>query len=209
MSDAPRLTSNNLIKKHGPAGALLLRVRRHGFVGWLLFIITAAIFMLYVFLMSLKPTPVLAVDEQGRVLGHFEYLSAESRTDDELVAGGMRFLRYYLSANSAFIIEDFTAALNMMAPPLRESKLQEALQSQQIVRIQKAKSRSHIVLSPDQPPSIERHDLRAQVRLVGEVVVQVGVQAISQEFDITLDIETIPRTTLSTSGINVINIIDN
>jgi len=208
MSDTP-LTSKNLINEHGPAGALLLRVRRHGFVGWLLFIITAAIFMLYVFLMSLKPTPVLAVDEQGRVLGHFEYLSAESRTNDELVAGGMRFLRYYLSANSAFIMEDFTAALNMMAAPLRENKLQEALQSQQIVRIQEAKSRSHIILSADQPPSIERHDLRAQVRLVGEVVVQVGVQVISQEFDITLDIETIPRTTLSTSGINVIDIIDN
>jgi hypothetical protein len=203
------LTTKELIHGHGPAGAILLRLRRHGFIGWALFIVTALFFMAYVFLMSLKPTPVLAVDEQGRVLGHFEYLSAESRTNEELVGGSIQFLRYYLSANSAFIIEDFAAALNMMAEPLREKKLQTALKTQQILRIQEAKSRSHIVLSVDQPPMIDRRELRAQVRLVGELEVQVGTEIVTQPFDITLDIETIPRTTLSTAGINVIDIIDN
>lgn len=208
MEQAKQLSDKDLLAMHGPTGGLIMRLQRYALLGWGLAFALLFVLVMYIFLDKIFGTPVLAVNEEGQVLGHFEYLSGASRTDDEVLAGGQRFLRDYLSANSAFIMEDYTRALNMMEESLRQQKLNEVLETNYLVRIGEANTRSHLEFSSS--PQIEwRRELQSEVRYRGNVVAQAGKSIVEQPFDITLTLQAVPRSTLATVGFKVIGIKDN
>lgn len=208
MEQAKQFSDKELLAMHGPTGGLIMRLQRYALLGWGLALTLLLVFVTYIFLDKMFGTPVLAVNEEGQVLGHFEYLSGSSRTDDEVLAGGQRFLRDYLSANSAFIMEDYTRALNMMEEGLRQQKLDEVLESNYLIRISEANTRSHVEFSDS--PTIEwRRELQSEVRYRGNVVAQAGKSIVEQPFDITLTLQAVPRSTLATVGFKVTGIKDN
>ena len=208
MEQAKQFSDKELLAMHGPTGGLIMRLQRYALLGWGLALTLLLVLVIYIFLDKIFGTPVLAVNEEGQVLGHFEYLSGSSRSDDEVLAGGQRFLRDYLSANSAFIMEDYTRALNMMEEGLRQQKLDEVLESNYLIRISEANTRSHIEFSDS--PTIEwRRELQSEVRYRGNVVAQAGKSIVEQPFDITLTLQAVPRSTLATVGFKVIGIKDN
>lgn len=205
------LTDNDLLAQHGPTGGLITRLQRYSLAGWALAITFIALFVGYVFVDKLMPVPVLAVNEEGQILGHFEYLSPASRTDDEYVAGAIRFLRSYMSANSAFVFEDYTEALNMMAPDLRQEKIDKVVKTGYLARIADANTVSRLELDRDIPPAlIARRDLDGTVRVRGRVVARAGdAMSVERPFDVTVTLRAIPRTSLATYGFLVIDTKDN
>jgi uncharacterized membrane protein YGL010W len=86
METPTKLSANEILKKHGPAGWMIRKLQFYGMLGWILFFITLGMFFLSGLVRSLAPQPVVAVDEAGRVLGVMEFLKPSSRSDDELKA---------------------------------------------------------------------------------------------------------------------------
>lgn len=204
------VTRNDLLNEHGHAGWLIRRLQRYAMIGWLAFFGLAAVFVGYLVVDKLIPVPVLAVDESGRVLGEFEYLSPTSRTDAELVAGAMSFVERYLSVNSDTIYHDYAAALNMMSEALRAQTLEDVKKTGYLAQIEKTRSRSYVEFyQGDKTPRIlSRHDLDSAVRLQGRLVITMNDQEIERPFDMTIDMTTIARNRLATAGL-MINAIRN
>ena len=111
-------TPSALLNAHGPTGGLIVRLQRYALLGWAVALLLALLLIGFVVLDKVTPTPVLAVDAGGRVLGSFEYLSPQARSDEEVKSAAKHFLQHYLSLNSETIFEDYTVALNMMCRPL-------------------------------------------------------------------------------------------
>ncbi len=194
---------NSLLNRHGPSGWLILRLQRYALLGWLAFFLLAGVFVLYVFVERLAPQAVLAVDEGGRVLGQFEYLSPEVRTDQELIAGAMFFIDRYLSVNSATVYHDYSAALNMMSEPLRKQKIAEVKKTGYLTQIDQARSRSYLEYFENAraPTILWRRGLQTAVRLRGSMVMIRGDQTIERPFDLTVEMTLIARNTLATQGL--------
>ncbi len=91
MEQVKQLSQKELLMMHGSTGGLIMRLQRYALLGWALAAVLLFVFVAYIFADKLFGTPVLAVNEEGQVLGHFEYLSSASRNDSEVVAGGQRF----------------------------------------------------------------------------------------------------------------------
>ncbi|MFZ5863176.1 MAG: hypothetical protein ACOYXR_10100 [Nitrospirota bacterium] len=211
-SGPPKITANELLRQHGPTGWLIRRLQRYAVLGWVLFGITFALYVGQGFLDTLRPQPVLAVDETGRVLGKFDFADATARTEEELVAASMHFLSNYLSLNSETIYEDYATALNLMGDAVRERTIASIKQDGYLARVQQAKTRSRIEFATgdERPTVVERDGLHATVRLRGRLVVypQEGGHR-EQPFDTALFVTATPRTSLATSGIQVDAIRDN
>ena len=211
-SGPPKMTANELLRQHGPTGWLIRRLQRYAVLGWVLFGITFALYVGQGFLDTLRPQPVLAVDETGRVLGKFDFADATARTPEELVAASMHFLSNYLSLNGETIYEDYATALNLMGDALRERTIAAIKQDGYLARVQQAKTRSRIEFAAgdERPTVVERNGLHATVRLRGRLVVypQEGGHR-EQPFDTALFVTATPRTSLATSGIQVDAIRDN
>lgn len=199
------LPRNPLLARHGPTGGLILKLQRYALLGWLAFLTVSIIFVLYVFTSRLAPTPVVAVDAGGRLLGNVEYLDPIARTDQELTASAQYFLDRYLSLNSATIYDDYAAALNMMAPSLRKQKIDELKQSGYLTQVDKAKSRSYLEYDTGEhaPQVLSRRDLNSSVRLQGHMVIVMNNSQVERPFDLTLDMHSIARNTLSTQGVEI------
>jgi len=194
---------NELVKLHGPSGWLMLRLQRYALIGWLAFFLLAIVFVLYIFAGRLAPQAVLAVDEGGRLLGQFDYMSPEARSDQELVAGATFFLERYLSVNSATVYNDYATALNMMQAPLREAKMNEVRTTGYLTQIDKANSRSYLTFSDGAkaPQLLERRGLQSLVRLQGTMVIVMTEQTVERPFDVTLEMSTVARNRLATQGL--------
>ncbi|RFA31635.1 hypothetical protein CAL65_22070 [Alkalilimnicola ehrlichii] len=80
-------------------------VRRYHWLGWVLAGLIFLFHLYYVTLDKVQPVPVIAVNEAGAVLGTFEYLNPMARSETELEAAAISFLRAYLSADSATILK--------------------------------------------------------------------------------------------------------
>jgi hypothetical protein len=210
METPTKLSANEILKKHGPAGWLVRKLQFYGMLGWILFFVTLGMFFLTTLVRSLAPQPVIAVDEAGRVLGVMEFLNPSSRSDEELKAASMRFAQLYLSLNSETVFEDYSAAMNMMSPELLK-RTQDALKTDNyLARVLQAKSRSWLEFAqPDGAKVVERHNLNAQVRLHGNIVVDGTGGRVSQPFDMTLETQAVARNTNNTTGINILSRKDN
>ena len=215
MTAPRRLEPNELLGQHGPNGWLILRLQRYALAGWIAFFGLLVVFVLLVFVSTLAPKPVVAVNAAGQVLGRMDYLGPDSRSNAEIIAAAKRFLDDYLSLNSATIFDDYAQALNMMSPALRHAAL-AALRhgggaggSDYLARVRAADARSR--LSFDAPPRgvriLERHGLTARLRVRGAIHIrdQAG-RATVRPFDMTLDVAIVARTLANTAGLEVTGI---
>ncbi|MHB8346904.1 MAG: hypothetical protein ACYDHM_06855 [Acidiferrobacterales bacterium] len=210
MTAPQRLDPNELLGRHGPNGWLIVRLQRYALAGWIAFFVLLALFVLLVFVSTMAPKPVVAVNAAGQVLGHMEYLSPDSRSDTEIIAASRRFLDDYLSLNSATLFDDYAAALNMMSPALRAATLAALRRGgDYLARVRAAHARSR--LSFDAPPGgeriLERRGLTAQVRIRGELHIHDhGGRATVRPFNITLDVAIVARTMANTAGLEITGI---
>ena len=197
---------NELIHQHGLQGSLMLRLQRFSLLGWGLFILLLLGNIVVVAIDRMIPEPVIAVDESGRVLGTFEFMDASQRTNDEILAGATFFVRNYVNVNSATIFEDYAAAVNMMAPALASSTLADVRRSGYLTAIKEGETDSRIrFASGDGAPTIVRREgLEATVHLRGDIIVRyLNGEENKTPFDLTVSMELVPRTTLSTHGLKV------
>lgn len=155
------------------------------------------------------PEPVIAVDASGRVLGSFEFMDASQRTSDEILAGATYFVRNFVNVNSATIFEDYSAAVNMMSPELAKTTLGEVRRTGYLTAIKEGETDSRITFSSgkDAPSIIRREGLEASVHLRGDIVVRyLGGSERATPFDLTVSMRLVPRTTLSTHGLQIVDI---
>ncbi|MHB8256719.1 MAG: hypothetical protein ACYDHY_16825 [Acidiferrobacterales bacterium] len=214
MTAPQRLDPNELLGRHGPGGWLIVRLQRYALAGWIAFFVLLALFVLLVFVSTLAPKPVVAVNAAGQVLGRMEYLGPDSRSDAEIRAAVKRFLDDYLSLNSTTIFDDYAAALNMMSPALRRAALQalrrdRAAGGDYLMRVRAARSRSRLTF--DAPPGgvriLERRGLAARVRARGEIHIRDHRDRVTvRPFDMTLNVAIVARTMADTAGLEVTGI---
>lgn len=197
---------NDLIMQHGVQGSLLLRLQRYAMLGWVLFFLLLLVNITLVALDRIIPDPVIAVDESGRVLGTFEFMDASQRTPEEILAGARYFVRNYVNVNSATIFEDYAAAVNMMSPQLAKTTLAEVRRTGYLSAIREGETESRIRFArgKDAPAIVRREGLDATVHLRGDIVVryQAGKENVTP-FDLTVYMQLVPRTTLSTHGLQI------
>ncbi|MFQ5470971.1 MAG: hypothetical protein ACE5EH_11815 [Gammaproteobacteria bacterium] len=205
------LKKNELLALHGVSGWLIIRLQRYAMLGWLAFFLLAIIFGVYIFFTEIRPVPVLAVDESGKLLGKFEYLSQDYRTDHEVISGAKYFVDRYLSVNSSSIYDDYSQALNMMSEELKQEKLRELKETAYLSQVAKAKSRSFLEYrgGEDKPRILWKKEMDYAVSLKGEMVMLVRDQKIERPFDVVLEASIIPRSTLSSHGLKINRIVNN
>lgn len=210
MDTPDKLEANEILKKHGPAGWFVRSLQRYSILGWILFFIILFMFFITIIVRMLAPQPVLTVDEAGHVIGTLEYLSPTSRSDQELMAASMRFAQLYMSLNSATIFEDYSAAMNMMAPDFLAITQKALKDDNYLARVAQAKARSWLEFSKtDGAKVVERHNLNAQVRLRGNIIVDGGGSRIEKPFDVTLETQAVARNTNNTAGLSILSRKDN
>lgn len=206
----PELSTREAIRGHGATGSLLLALRRYHYLGWLFAGALLLYHAGYVLIDQLQPVPVLAVDETGRLLGRFEYLDERSRTSAEYLGGGKGFLTAHLSANSSTVFEDAAAALNMMTPALAEEYEAQYLETGYLNTIAEAQTRSYLRF--DSAELLSQDGGQVLARYAGQrfiIFPEADQERLVNQFDISLELTAAPRTHLGTSGVRVLNIIDN
>ena len=203
-----RTSTKDLINGQGPAGQLVLTLRRYALLGWVLFFLTAIYCGLYILVKTAQPIPVFTQDSEGRLTGQIDYANPLQRTPSELFADSKYFLLHHLSANSATIYEDAAIALAMMGDELRERTLGQYKQTNQLRQIEKANVTSRITFARDADTAPEvswRRDETAGIRLQGDV--RIG-EKISNAYFVELTVRIVPRTVDYPHGIEIIDIRD-
>ncbi len=212
QSSPVKIEKSALLKVHGETGWLIVRLQRYALLGWSLFFILFVVLIGSYFLNTFLPKPLLVVDSEGRVMGEIDFFDPVKRLDEELLAGGMKFLSFYLSVNSETIFDDYSIAMNMMTLELLEQAKVSVVEDGYLAQIEQAKSRSHIEFSEGEnvPKIIQRGDEESSMRLQGTLTVfpAAGSPQITP-FDITLFLKVVPSTTLRRSGIEISAIHDN
>lgn len=207
-----KLTENEILRKHGPAGWLVRKLQRYALLGWGLAFFFLFMHFFIVLVSSFSPRPVVAVDSSGRVLGNIEYLNPSERTDDEIIAASKRFAGFYMSLNAETIYDDYAQAMNMMDDELLVATQQALKADNYLARVSDAKARSWLEFDrQDGARIIERRDLAAQVRLVGNIMMDAGGKdgVVARPFDITLTTKTVARNSSAPSGIKIVSRKDN
>lgn len=200
---------NELIMNHGIQGSLVLKLQRFSVLGWMLFFFLLVANVMVVAIDQIIPEPVIAVDESGRVLGTFEFMDASQRTADEILAGATHFVRNYVNVNSATIFEDYSAAVNMMSPELAKTTLNDVRRTGYLTAIKEGETDSRIKFAAGKtaPSIIRREGLETTVHLRGDIVVRsLTGEERATPFDLTVFMRLVPRTTLSTHGLQVVDI---
>ncbi len=209
METPEKLTANEILKKHGPAGWLVRSLQQYGMLGWILFFILFLMFFVTIVVQKLAPQPVAVVNEAGQLVGTLEFLKPTTRSDQELKAASMRFAQLYMSLNSSTIFEDYSAAMNMMAPDFLAATQKALKEDNYLARVMQAKARSWLEFAnPDGAIIVERRGLNAQVRLRGNIVVD-GNGRVEKPFDVTLEVQAVARNTSNTSGLSILSRRDN
>ena len=206
-ADEPlKITANELLAKHGPAGWLVRRLQTYALLGWILFGVTLTLHFVTVLVGTIAPRPIVAVDASGRVLGTLEYLSPTTRTDQDILAASMRFADDYLSLNSATIFNDYAAAMNMMAPPLLKATEEALHHDTYLARVAASHTHSWIEWADGDaaPRILSRHGLDAQVRLRGTLFVEGPGGQVQKPFDMTLDTRAVARNSFNTAGLEIL-----
>ncbi len=206
-----KLTPNELLAKHGPAGWLVRKLQAYALLGWILFGVTLTLHFVTVLIGTIAPRPIVAVDASGRVLGTLEYLSPTTRSDQDILAASMRFADNYLSLNSATIFNDYAAAMNMMGPDLLKATEQALHHDTYLARIAASHTHSWIdwAEADAAPRILSRHGLDALVRLRGTLFVEGPGGQVQKPFDMALDTRTVARNSFNTAGIEILARRDN
>jgi hypothetical protein len=206
-----KATASDLLKMHGPTGYLIRKLQRYALLGWGLFFATLLFHFLVVLVSTLAPRPVVVVDPAGNKIGNIEFLGTSTRSDQELLAAAMRFMRNYQSLNSDTIYEDYAEAMNAMSKELEAATKEALKRDNYLARVAKAKTRSWIEfgIGAQAPALVDKRDLEATVRLRGNLIAEGEGGRVEKPFDTTLVLHTVPRTTQNTAGIQIISRKDN
>ena len=200
---------NELIARHGIQGSMILRLQRFSMLGWFLFFFLLVTNIVVVTIDKIVPEPVIAVDEAGRVLGSFEFMDASQRTNEEILAGAIYFVRNYVNVNSSTIFDDYAASVNMMSPAFAKKTLDDVRRTGYLTAIREAETQSRVKYAGDKlkPEIIRREGLEAAVHLRGDIVVRhINGEERPTPFDLTVFMKLVPRTTLSTHGLQIFEI---
>ena len=188
---------------------MVLRLQRFSLLGWFLFSFLLVMNIVVVAIDQMIPAPVIAVDEAGRVLGTFEFMDASQRTNEEILAGAVYFVRNYVNVNSSTIYEDYAASVNMMSPEFAKKTLDDVRRTGYLTAIKEAETQSRVKYArgKNAPQIIRREGMEAAVHLRGDIVVRhINGEQRPTPFDLTVFMKLVPRTTLSTHGLQVIDI---
>ena len=200
---------NELIARHGVQGSMVLRLQRFSLLGWFLFSFLLLMNIVVVAIDQIIPEPVIAVDEAGRVLGTFEFMDASQRSNEEILAGAIYFVRNYVNVNSSTIFDDYAASVNMMSPDFAKKTLDDVRRTGYLTAIKEAETQSRVRYARGKaaPEIIRREDLEAVVHLRGDIVVRhINGEERPTPFDLTVFMKLVPRTTLSTHGLQIVDI---
>ena len=200
---------NELITRHGIQGSMVLRLQRFSMLGWFLFVFLLLMNVVVVTVDKIIPEPVIAVDEAGRVLGTFEFMDATQRTNEEILAGAIYFVRNYVNVNSSTIFDDYAASVNMMSPEFAKKTLDDVRRTGYLTAIREAETQSRVKYARGKvaPEIIRREGLEAVVHLRGDIVVRhINGEQRPTPFDLTVFMKLVPRTTLSTHGLQIVDI---
>jgi hypothetical protein len=212
QSAKPIKATTNPLLQHGPAGQLIVRLQRYALLGWGLAIAVILLHFLILVIASTVPRPVVVVDQSGREIGNIDYLSASSRSDQDIVAASMRYLTLRLSLNSATIYNDIAEAMNIETPEMQALTKAAVMADNYLQRVEKAKSRSWLEFAAGSsgPVILDRKGLEARVRLKGNINIDTGGKSIDpRPFDVTLTIRSAARNSKNTSGVQIIEMRDN
>jgi hypothetical protein len=212
MTEPVKLSKNDILRKHGPFGGLVRSLQRYALLGWILFGVTLMVLLGVSVVHELAPRPVVAVDESGRVLGVFEYLSPATRSDEEITAACKRFAVGYLSLNSETIFEDYAEAMNMMDDQMLADTQAALAKDNYLARVKAAKSRSRLEFAPRHGAVvIARRGLEAECRLAGDILIDAGDKSAPTPtpFDMTLGVRVVARNSANTAGLKVSSRKDN
>lgn len=206
VNDLAYLNIAEAIEKHGTQGYLINRVSRFSRWGWFLFFSTFCAFIGYVIMDKSISPPVLAVGEDGKLLGTFQYMDTTTRTDEELVKAAKYFAEAFLSDNSNTVYEDKHVALNMMSTPLREKWKARWLEENTLVETERAKSRSYVQFEDEKTGIVHRRDGEVKIDVVGKQIVDNGEKT-TEAFTLSLVLRIIRRDVkYNTSGIQVMEL---
>lgn len=213
MSDTPeKLTPNEIIKQHGIVGGLILTLQRYALLGWIFFAVMLFFYVLTVLISSISPKPIVVVNEAGVVLGTLEYVSPNSRSDEEIKAVCKRFTSSYMSMNAETVFDDFADALNMMDDVLLKETNEMLKKDNYLARIKGLNARSRLEFSrQDGVVLVSRRDMKAECRLIGNLIVDTGGKdgPIAKPFDITLTTRIVARNTDTPVGLKIVSRKDN
>ena len=194
---------------HGPQGLLMQRLARYAFLGWLFFGGAALAFVVLAAVLLWRTPQVVAVSRSGTILGRMEWLSAIRRSHRDILASSMRFVRDYLSANSATIVPDYVQALDMMADPLREATVAALKKTAYLARVRLAGLRSWVRFDDgSRRPRVLRRSGRVWlVRLSGVIhFVLPDGKTRRQGFSLLLTERSVARSMRNTAGIEIVAI---
>ncbi len=162
------------------------------FVQFIVFsIVTAA----YIY----KPDVPIVIDhDTGEVIG--DYRTAEFRSQEELVNGGIRFVDHLLSLNSSTIRRDQLIAIQMMQESLKTKRIEYLQENNLIPQIEKAKSTSHLQYDAKDIIFVKGDRMRVEYR--GDIIL-TNLKKTSVPFHIIVDLASAPITENNTTGVKV------
>lgn len=203
MSVPEKTKPNEILGKHGPAANLIIKLQRYSLLGWGLFFSLLVMDFIVVVVGTIAPKPVIAVDESGRVLGVVEYLSPDSRSDDEIIKGCKRMTDGLLSLNAATVFEDYADAMNMMDDEMLKDTNAALSNDNYLARVKTQGARSHLEFDRQTGATVaNRNGMSFECRVRGNILVDVGgKEANPVPFDMTLSGFISPRTSNNTAGL--------
>ena len=155
---------------------------------------------------TLKPIPVLLIDEQGRYVARVEYLTELPLSPLQLETMVKRFTQYYLSQNSATIYEDAAISLAAMCLPLRTETQRQWVEGGRLARIVQRLQLSRVLFSDFSILKyVDADDV--QVLIKGKVLVSETQGGINEtEFALELAFKLVPLSIRNYLGMEVCSI---
>ena len=174
---------------------------------WCWLNLVASCFFLFLFLLMvaiyiLTPPVVVAVDSEGRLQETIEYLSADNRSDQEIIIAVKHFLSAKMSLNRDTIYTDMSTSLSMMSHELMEKELDILKKQEAIERIQTSNQRSYLEFTESK--IIHRKNISFIADISGDLVLS------KSKFPFRVQVEgtIVPRSYVNTFGIKIVNYAD-
>ena len=202
--DIQPLKAKEALGAHGPTANMAVSLQRYALLGWVLFGFTALVFVIYVFIQMLRPEPVIAVDESGRISGTIEYLDGTNREDGEVIAALKRWIDAKRSANSSTIYQDVSFYLSMLSGELYQREIKNIADTLSPAVIEKAGTTSRIEWDDRKTRIVKRNGVNVEMRMVGKLIIGQKTP-VTKQFDIGIAARIVARTPLKSGGMELDN----
>ena len=209
-SDMQSLSDKALLARVGTTGSLFNLAVKHTYMAWGFAFAMLLVNILQAGFYILRPQATLMVNEKNQIIGQYDYLNAYHREDEDLIHTASTFIDGIISTNATTIFKDRGRAIDMMTVDYKAQYLADAKETKEIVDVRDAKQKSFTQFDYD-AASVKRFGdfgENAYVRLVGKV--EIGnIDPNPFNFDITVEVNIVPKTRLNRYGVEVINYVFN